>query len=194
MGLHRFQPPADLPSHVLHGRLCLEDFRLVRELEFQAQPQLEHARFLMGACPDEVTCFEWLRCVLRHDEFRKTIENAAFEALPDGVPPVFFHLPRGPDDMLEQIVGAVDYGKRVHTDRYVGDNVDQGILLSLLKGRVSDGRTCSLVDEVIRSYDSVGGMRERERERVRSCGEEFPSETSRARFLRTSICMSWTAS
>ncbi len=112
--LNRFQPSADLPSHFFYRRLCLKDLRLVHELEFQTQPQLEHARFKVGACPDQVSRLERLRRILRHDEFGEETQDGVFDALPEREAPSLGQVFGDIDDLLVEIVRPVDDGQRVH--------------------------------------------------------------------------------
>ncbi len=72
------------------------------------------------------------------------------------------------------------------------DNVDQDVLRTSLRLRVKDTKAFALLEHVITSYRFRGGIRERERLKGRR--EEFPLETSPAKFLPTFICMSLTDS
>ncbi len=114
LALHRFQPSTNLPPYFFNCRLCLEDFCLIHELEFQTQSQLEHAYFLMSACPDEVACLERFRRVLRHDEFGEQIKDGVFDALAKREAPPFVQILGDIDNLLVEIVSSVDDWQRVH--------------------------------------------------------------------------------
>ena len=112
--MYRLQPSTDLPPHLFHGRLRLEDFRLIHELEFQTEAQLEHAGFLVGACPDEVAYLERFRRILRHDEFGEKTHDGIFDAPTERKAPPFVQVLGDVDDLLVEIVGPVDDGQCVH--------------------------------------------------------------------------------
>lgn len=68
----------------------------------------------MGACFDEVSCFEGPRSVLRHDELGEEIENGVFDALPQGEAPPLVEAICDRDNLLVEIIRPVDDGQRVH--------------------------------------------------------------------------------
>ena len=45
------------------------------------------------------------------------------------------------------------------------DSIDHQVLLDILKRKIKDTKTVSLLEEIVNSYDSCGTLRERERER-----------------------------
>ena len=68
----------------------------------------------MGACPNEVACFERFGSVLRHDQLGEQIKDGVFDALAERKAPSFIQILGDIDNLLVEIVGSVDDGKRVH--------------------------------------------------------------------------------
>lgn len=108
--MHGFQPAAEHPTDLLQHGLRLKNLRLIGEFQFQAQSQLQHARFLVGACPDEVARLERFRRILRHDEFGEQMEDGIFDALPKRKSPSLVQVLGDVDNLLVEIVCPIDDG------------------------------------------------------------------------------------
>lgn len=81
LGGQRLLPAAQHPPDFVSGGLALKYFRLINNLQLEAQSQLQGRDLKVTTRLNEVTGLERFRRILGHNQLAEQVEHAILEAL-----------------------------------------------------------------------------------------------------------------